>query len=132
MKLSDYRSAYYAFTTKASEIARQLSFAGIALIWVFKPKDAVPTAIPKELLLPAIFFATALAFNLLHAAYGSFAWGMFTRHHEKKLVRDDDPVSASRYLNWPSIVLFWAVVALVVAAYALTLLYIRSLLVGGP
>ena len=34
--LKDYRADFYTFTGKASDITRQLAFAGIALIWIFK------------------------------------------------------------------------------------------------
>ena len=35
-KLSEYKNDYYYFTGKLSEINRQIAFAGIALIWIFK------------------------------------------------------------------------------------------------
>jgi len=36
MKLAQARGHYEYFSGKASDISRQLGFAGIALIWVFK------------------------------------------------------------------------------------------------
>lgn len=131
MKLSDARAAYDAFCSKTSEIARQLSFAGIALIWIFKPEDAPVTAIPPQMLCPAILFVIALALDLLHAAYGALAWGAFNRIHERNGVTDDDNLDAPPYINWPSLFFFWGKVAAVIAAYAYTLAYIWSL-ANGP
>jgi hypothetical protein len=36
MKLKEYLETFYTFSEKTSNIARQLGFAGIALIWVFR------------------------------------------------------------------------------------------------
>jgi hypothetical protein len=36
MKLQDYRNDFYLFSGKASDISRQLAFAAIAIIWIFK------------------------------------------------------------------------------------------------
>lgn len=131
MKISDYRADYYAFSSKTSEIARQLSFAGIALVWVFKPKDAEPIAIPPELLWPAGLFVLALALDLLHAAYGTFVWGAFSRYHEKRHIGAEHELDAPAWFNWPSLAFFWGKVLAVIAAYVVTLRYIWALL-GGP
>ena len=39
MKLSDYRETYYEFSGKASDVTRQLAFAGIAIVWIFKIEE---------------------------------------------------------------------------------------------
>ena len=54
--ISEYREeAYYSATDTASSIARQLGFAGIAIIWIFKHGDAGVLTVPKELLWPGFF-----------------------------------------------------------------------------
>ena len=131
MKIADYRADYYAFSSKTSEIARQLSFAGIALIWVFKPKDAAPTAIPVELLWPAALFVLTLALDLLHAAYGTLVWGLFSRYHEKQHIGADAELDAPAWFNWPSLGFFWGKVLAVVVAYVITLSYVWGL-ISGP
>ncbi|MET4599236.1 MULTISPECIES: hypothetical protein [Stenotrophomonas] len=128
MKIANYRDVYYSFSSKTSDISRQLSFAGIAFIWVFKPEDAVPTAIPPELLWPAGLFVLALALDLLHAAYGTLAWGIFSRHHEKRGVALDDEFDAPSWLNWPALTFFWGKVLAVIVAYAVTLFYVWGLI----
>ena len=131
MKLSDARTAYDNFSSKASEISRQLSFAGIALIWIFRAKDASPVAVPSALILPAALFAAGLALNLIHAAYGTAAWGIFHRHHETQEITEANELIAPIWINWPSLVFFWGNVSSVIAAYILTFHYILSLL-NGP
>ncbi len=48
MKLSDYRETYYEFSGKLSDVSRQLSFAGIALIWLFKLDSTPVPKVPDE------------------------------------------------------------------------------------
>jgi len=35
MKLKEYKADFYELSGKASEINRQIAFAGIAIIWIF-------------------------------------------------------------------------------------------------
>ena len=128
MKLEDYRKDYYGFSTKASEIARQLSFAGIALIWIFKLENGGPLAIPSTLLWPTLLFCAALGLDLLHAVLGTLVWGGFARYHERKGTQDEDEIDSPTYFNWPTLVCFWGKVAFVIAAYALVLRHVFLLL----
>jgi sugar/nucleoside kinase (ribokinase family) len=50
MKLSEVRDAYETLSGKASEIARQLSLAGIAVIWIFKSGTDQAPSIDQHLL----------------------------------------------------------------------------------
>ena len=44
MKLSEYANVYAEFSGKASDVARQLAFAGLALVWLFRESNGpVPT-----------------------------------------------------------------------------------------
>ena len=47
-KLSEFKEDYYHFTGKLSDINRQIAFAGIALIWVFKKGKEVNFQIDDE------------------------------------------------------------------------------------
>lgn len=120
MKLSDYRDAYYQASSKASEVARHLAFAGIAVIWIFKISDGSKIILPNEFFLPLVFFCLALAFDLLHYVASTIIWGWFCRYNEKKLkdVTVDPRLSASRYLNWPINFFFGVKLVFVAIAYA--------------
>lgn len=85
MKLSDYQKAYYEFSGKASDVARQLAFAGIALIWIFRVERPQAPRLPEQLLLPSALLVLALGADLLHYIVKTIIWGRFCRKEEKKL-----------------------------------------------
>ena len=129
MILADYRDAYYELSGKASDVARQLAFAGIALIWIFHPHDAGPVALPQPLLLPAALFVAGLGFDLLQYVTGALIWGAFHRYQEQHLgPGSKKALSAPAWFNWPNLFFFWSKLALVLAAYGLLLRYILSIL----
>jgi hypothetical protein len=128
VNLSDYLASYYELSGKASDVARQLAFAGIALIWIFHPAGPDPVALPHPLLLPAGCFVLGLGFDLLQYAMGSLIWGAFHRHWEQRLGPGSKrSLSAPAYLNWPGICLFWSKLALVLLGYGLLFAYILSM-----
>ena len=129
MNLSDYLASYYELSGKASDVARQLSFAGIALIWIFHPGGGNPVALPHPLLLPTGCFVLGLGSDLLQYALGALIWGAFHRSWEKRLAPNSkQALSAPAYLNWPGIFFFWSKLALVLGGYGLLLSYIVSAL----
>lgn len=103
MKLSDYRETYYEFSGKASEVARKLAFAGIALIWIFKTSDVPTPKIPEELILPTGLLVLTLAFDLFQYVAATIIWGFFQWYEEKKLndINDDPELSSHPCFKWP-------------------------------
>ena len=129
MNLADYRASYYELSGKASDVARQLAFAGIALIWIFHQSGGNPIAIPPLLILPAALFICGLGFDLLQYAGGALIWGVFHRYQEKRLgVDSKKALSAPAWFNWPGIFFFWSKLVLVLAGYVLLLRYVLSVL----
>jgi len=128
MNINDYRETYYALSGKASDVCRQLAFAGIALIWIFKEDKGGPLAVPDALLLPAALFVIALALDLVQYVYGSLAWGAFSRYHEGRQISATAELSAPMYINWPTLFCFWLKLTLCIVSYALVLTHIASLL----
>lgn len=130
MPLQEFRKAYYKFSAKASDSARALAFAGIAIVWVFRIANESAPKVPKDLLLPLLLFAVTLAADMLHYAIAAAIWGVFHRLHEKKSARQQDrdayavQLKADPRLNWPAIGLFWFKIASVVAAYAFLIRYL--------
>jgi len=125
MKLSEYRKTYYDLSGKTSDIARQLAFAGIALVWLFKQDTKPIPTIPKPLLLPTALLACALASDLLHYAIATLIWGNFQWRKEKDKNVDEDPnLSAPRYYNYPALTFFTAKLLFVIIAYLLIISYI--------
>ncbi len=122
MNLKEYRKTYYELSGKASDIARQLAFAGIALIWVFKTQNADGAyVLGRELLVSGALIIFALACDLLQYVAGTLIWGWYARYKEKQGVKPTALLRAPRYFTWPALGFFWAKIVLVVAAYAVLL-----------
>jgi hypothetical protein len=117
MKLSEYKNDLYTFTGTLSDINRQIAFAGIALIWIFKKTNGGESVINSELVFPAILLASSLGVDMLQYIYQSIAWAIFHRKHEKIKTEDDPELLASPYMNYPSWFLFSIKVILVIIAY---------------
>lgn len=117
MKLKDVRETYDLYTTKTSEIVRNLGYAGIALIWVFKVDTAGMQKIPPELLTPAIFITVSLALDLSHAVIGSLIWAIYNRYREWKHTTEDQEFEAPSPINWVAIILFWSKIVAIIVAY---------------
>ena len=124
-KLSEYRNDYYSFSEKASDVSRQLAFAGIALIWIFRIDDASPS-VPVQLIFPVAMFATALALDFMHYVVATVIWGSFSWYHEKKQANEslDPEFDAPRQFNWVTISLFFLKLACVGIGFMLLILYI--------
>lgn len=121
MKLSKYLDAYHEYSGKASEVSRQLAFAGIALIWIFKTDS---NQLPKELLVPSVFFVLALLFDLMQYVVGALIWKIFHQYHEKSKDTDQDsdikaPVSLSNTIS----IFYFVKVTMVLVAFASLLIY---------
>jgi hypothetical protein len=121
MKLSKYRETYYEFSGKASDVARQLAFAGIALVWIFRIDSRPAPSLPRE-----------LALDLLQYALAALIWGTFHRYHEKRLKdkRKDPELTAPPYFNWPAQICFLIKLVSVVIAYILIINYIWHVLIS--
>ncbi len=129
MNLADYRAAYYELSGKASDVARQLAFAGIALIWIFHERGNAPIALPASLVAPAALFVCGLGFDLLQYVSGALIWGAFQRLQERRLGPDSKKaLSAPPWFNWPGLFFFWSKLLLILAAYVLLLAYLLSVL----
>jgi hypothetical protein len=119
MKLSEDRKDYYNLSSKASDVARQLAFAGIAIIWIFKINNNPIPFIPQPLLIPVAFLACALAFDLFQYIIATFIWGNFQWRKEKnKKDKAADPdLEAPRWLNYPILFFFSLKFLFVAVAY---------------
>jgi hypothetical protein len=119
MKLQDYRETSYKFSGTASTIARQLSFAAIGVIWLFKSDSSTgnPT-LPAELFLPAALVCAALFFDLLQYVLGYLIWHLYFRAQEKAGAKENvDLPRHSPALQWPISVPFWIKIFLVFLTY---------------
>lgn len=84
MKLEDARNAYEEFSAKASDIVRQISLAGVGLIWIFKSGTGSALSLNPPLLKAALFIFLSLLFDFLQYFVGAIIWFVYFRHKEKQ------------------------------------------------
>ena len=105
-KLLDFRETYYEFSGKASDAARNLALAGIAVVWIFRIGEGSASRLPQPLIWAVCLFALALALDLLHYSLAAVTWGTFHWLKEKAGASEESKLTAPRWLNWIPI-LFW-------------------------
>src|SRR4051794_34452286 len=102
MKLADTRDNYQFNTGKTSDIVRQLCFAGLALVWIFKTGDSSHLVVPPPLVFPSFVFIAALTLDLLQYFLNSIIWGLYNRHHEKISLDQEREFTAPTIINLPA------------------------------
>jgi hypothetical protein len=133
MKLSEYNKRADEYTSKASEITRQLILGGLAIIWLFKTTINGSEVLDRKLIFPLIGLSLALLSDLLQYVVGGKIWKGFFRNEESKVkaVRRSDPnqdsdpeISASKRLSRPIYFFYWSKIVLMLISYALILIYL--------
>lgn len=128
MKLSEYKEDYYTFTGKLSDINRQIAFAGIAIIWIFKKTTSIEMLIDPQLVLPAVLIIAALAVDILQYIYQSITWAIFYTYYKRKGKLEDEVINSPESLNYASWGLFILKVLLVIIAYCIIFKYLIGIL----
>lgn len=111
MNVDSAWKCYEDMTAKVSELSRQLAFAGIAVIWIFKdggavaPAGAPPTLIPRDLILAMCAFVAFLSLDYLQYLSASVVWRIYARHKEIQCEKVNAPVtedfSHPAWISWP-------------------------------
>lgn len=130
MKLSEYKEDYYAFTGKLSDINRQIAFAGIGLIWIFKDNSDSKILINEELILPAMLIVIGLAFDMLQYIYQSLTWSIFYTYYKRKGKSEDKKIKSPEYLNYPAWFFFIVKIVLIILAYILIFTFLSKNLIS--
>jgi hypothetical protein len=131
MKLKDARDNYYVSSGKLSDVVRQLSFAGIAVIWIFRVGDKPGgIAYSTELLIPMACFVMSLGLDFLQYFYASTAWSRFHRYKELSGVDNNEDFKAPAWLNVPTLIFFYSKAVLIFGGYIFLLMEIGRQLVA--
>ncbi|MCE3003985.1 MAG: hypothetical protein LW860_14990, partial [Xanthomonadaceae bacterium] len=86
MKLSAARETYYSHSGNASTAARQIAFAGIAVVWIFnQPNAGRPIELPELLMSALLLLCTSLALDLMQYSLSAAVWGYYSRSKEREL-----------------------------------------------
>jgi hypothetical protein len=132
--VAQYQEAYHWHSGKASDISRQLGYAGIALVWLFKTQTAntVLYALPAKLALPVRLIALALALDLFQYVWQAILWGFVWRHFERTYgLESIQEFEISKYWNWPSVCIFWAKLCSMLLGYAALVDYLFKTVTFG-
>jgi nucleoside permease NupC len=88
-KLQDFLDDVYLYSENASTVNRQLSFAGIAILWIYKNPENSPVVLVSELVLPLLLWVISLGLDLIQYLFGTIAWLIFFERKEKKFNSKD-------------------------------------------
>jgi len=128
MTRKDCLDAYQDYSRQTSDNVRKLSFAAIAIIWVFKaqaPESSV--TIPLILVWSGIFVVLALVFDFIQYAYGTLAWGTFHRQKELAGISAKKDFKAPPWINWPTNTFFTIKILSVGIGYSLLLVFLAQI-----
>jgi hypothetical protein len=117
VRLDDVKNAYETLSGTASQIVRQLSLAGIGLIWLFNIGTGAKPSLPHVLLQAALFIFLALFFDLLQYLLGTFSWFLYFRKKERAGTPPDREFLAPAWINWPTWFLFCLKAVCMLVAY---------------
>jgi hypothetical protein len=117
------QARYEARSTKASDVSRQLAFAGVAIAWLFSGATKLLSPhvqIPSGLLSAGLIFVIALAFDLLQYVGATLFWGLYSRIKELQVMAKHvgEPFISPRWLNWPALWFFVLKLIALVVGYA--------------
>lgn len=108
---------YNETSARASQIARQLAIAGVAVVWLFSGAkgDAAELRFPLLLGWAGLAFVVSLGADLLHAIYRALAFGLLNWLRRKSEPSEEVDLPAA--INWPSIFFFWLKLLSVCSGY---------------
>lgn len=89
MKLSDIKNDYFTYSTRVSEIIRNLNFAGLALLWILSHEDAECFFNSKENLIPLRLLVFSMVTDVLQYLIQSIIWYTYYMHKRKELLKEN-------------------------------------------
>ncbi|HVZ69606.1 MAG TPA: hypothetical protein VG891_09090 [Rhizomicrobium sp.] len=125
IKLQDVWGFYDAYNKSVNEISRQVSYAGIALIWVFKISSPDGIRIPKQLFVAAFLLGLCIVFDFLQYVIGSITYQIYGSYKEKR-VSENEAFQQPNWLLMPMDGLFFLKITAAVAGYVFILEYLNS------
>jgi hypothetical protein len=131
MKLEDALENYQYYSGKASDLCRQLAFAGIALVWIFKTGESIHASVPKELRPATLFMVITLSLDFLQYVVGSATWGIYNRQKERAGIKNDQEFRAPPWINYATLALYWTKLGILACGYAYILKFLFGLVFGS-
>ena len=121
-------------STKVSEIIRQIGFAGIAIIWIFRintgnPENAFDNKISPELILPAILIMLTLILDFLQYTVNTVIWSIYAWIKEQQGMKPNKTFPFPPCINNTAWAIFGLKVITIMWAYFLILKFLFTKLI---
>lgn len=117
MELKEYKSISHDYTAKASEIARQLNFAGIGIIWIVKTTFPELKLTDFQLLFPLILITVSMILDFLQYFIGGVIWIDFYKSKEKAGISKSADVKSPEWRNRILYVFYYVKISSMFLAY---------------
>ena len=130
MRLKDILKDVHEYSGKASDITRQLAFAGMAGIWIFKPPvpDGGQISIPTSLVIAGTMFISSLAIDLSQYVLAVILWKGFHRKKELSGLGSEEEVKLPAGYSSMLYRFFYLKIFASIAGFAFLLYYMCTLL----
>lgn len=140
-KFTELRKRNTDATAKTGDTTRQLAFAGLALIWLFKEQtETNGITLEKNLVIAGFVLVVSLAFDLMQSAGTALLYFLTLSHAEalkkskdaeaskKSKDSEDDDIEYSYSQFWINVlyILWWFKIFLVAAAYFILLSFLAN------
>lgn len=119
-KLSEVEKARNEATGRASDVGRQLAFAGIAAVWLLRNDQSV-RPFESSLLVALILLAAALLVDFLQYVYCSWVWKDFYADKYAEHNCDDALVDIPDGLSSSTYYFFWTKIVVLFLGYGFLL-----------
>ena len=130
MKLSEINKIGKESTKVASDIVRQLSLAGVGIIWLFKSSDDSDILFSPILVFPLLFLALALFCDLIQYIIAGNIWRNFVKDSQAlKTPSNQDPdVDIPDAKSKPIYFFYYSKIVLMFCAYIIIITHLVKVL----
>lgn len=120
-RLSEIDSTKNDATGRASDVGRQLAYAGIATVWLLR-NDALLRPLSNILLVALLFLSGALLVDFLQYVHCSRIWKRFYNEQFDLHGSDDARVDIPSALTAPMYNFFWIKIGMLLMGYLVLIL----------
>lgn len=129
MNLTEAKKAYEDCSQKLSDIVRQLAFAGIGVVWIFRISNSDKSIIPEDLNWTLFWLIITLILDVTQYLISSGTWYVIYYIHKHKVKnkgKDDDGITLDEKERWnlPSWLAWGGKVITLCISYILLAMYI--------
>ncbi len=92
LSVKDAQDVYYEASATLSTLSRQMAFAAIAIIWLFRIDNELGLALPQDLAICVIFVVLFFAFDLFQYGSKAILWSCLARQNEQEAIKKNENV----------------------------------------